>query len=88
MLDLKVIRANPDMVKQAMRNRNKDMDAMIDEILAIDAQRREITAKADAMKAQQNKASKEIPAIKKAGGDVAPIMAEMKKLAEERRRGL
>ena len=83
MLDLKVIRANPDMVKQAMRNRNKDMDAMIDEILAIDAQRREITAKADAMKAQQNKASKEIPAIKKAGGDVAPIMAEMKKLAEE-----
>ena len=51
MLDLKVIRSNPDMVKQAMRNRNKNMDDMIDEILAIDAQRREVTAKADAMKA-------------------------------------
>ncbi|MBQ8917605.1 MAG: serine--tRNA ligase, partial [Oscillospiraceae bacterium] len=82
MLDIKFIRANPDLVKTACRNRGKDMDALVDEILIIDVQRREITAKTEAMKAEQNKASKEIPAIKKNGGDVAPIMAKMKELSE------
>jgi len=82
MLDIKFIRANPELVKTACRNRGKDMDALVDEILVIDEQRREINTKTEAMKAEQNKASKEIPAIKKAGGDVSPIMAKMKELSE------
>ena len=82
MLDIKFIRTNPDLVKTACRNRGKDMDALVDEILVIDEQRREINTRTEAMKAEQNKASKEIPAIKKAGGDVAPIMAKMKELSE------
>ncbi|MBP0963658.1 MAG: serine--tRNA ligase, partial [Oscillospiraceae bacterium] len=69
MLDIKFIRTNPDLVKTACRNRGKDMDALVDEILVIDEQRREINTRTEAMKAEQNKASKEIPAIKKAGGD-------------------
>ena len=40
MLDIKVIRNNPDAVKQAMKTRNMDADAIIDEILDIDVQRR------------------------------------------------
>ena len=83
MLDIKVIRTNPDKVKQAMKNRNKDMDALIDEILQIDEKRREVSSKSDAMKAEQNKASKLIPVYKKEGKDVAPIMEEMKKISEE-----
>lgn len=83
MLDIKVIRTNPDRVKQAMKNRNKDMDAQIDEILAIDEKRREVSSRSDAMKAEQNKASKLIPVYKKEGKDVAPIMDEMKKISEE-----
>ena len=83
MLDIKVIRANPDMVKQAMKNRNKDMDALIDEILEIDEKRREVSSRSDSMKAEQNKASKLIPAYKKEGKDVAPIMEEMKKISDE-----
>ncbi|MBP0962703.1 MAG: serine--tRNA ligase [Oscillospiraceae bacterium] len=82
MLDIKFIRTNPELVKTACRNRGKDMDALVDEILVIDEQRREINTRTEAMKAEQNKASKEIPAIKKAGGDVAPIMAKMKELSE------
>ena len=77
MLDIKLIRENPDMVKAAMKTRNKDMDALVDEILEIDAKRRELSAKRDALKAEQNAASKEIPAIKKAGGDISAIMAKM-----------
>lgn len=83
MLDIKVVRTEPDLVKAAMRSRNKDMDAEVDRVLAIDAQRRELSSQADALKAQQNQASKQIPQIKKEGGDVAPIMEEMKKLSDQ-----
>lgn len=83
MLDIKVVRTEPDRVKAAMRSRNKDMDAEVDRVLAIDAQRRELSSQADALKAQQNQASKQIPQIKKEGGDVAPIMEEMKKLSDQ-----
>lgn len=83
MLDIKVVRAQPDKVKAAMKARNKDMDDLIDQVLDIDIQRREITAKAESMKAQQNLTSKKIPQIKKEGGDVSAIMAEMKQLADQ-----
>ena len=83
MFDIRLIRSDPDRVKQAMKTRNKDMDAAVDQVLKIDAERREILAKADGMKAQQNAASKQIPKIKKEGGDVSAIMAQMKALAEQ-----
>ena len=51
MLDIKLIRENPQKVKDAMKTRNKDMDAVVDEILDIDKKVREITQKADALKA-------------------------------------
>ena len=77
MLDIKLIRENPDLVKAAMKTRNKDMDAAVDEIIAIDGKRRELSAKKEALKAKQNAASKEIPKIKKEGGDISAILAEM-----------
>ena len=83
MLDIKLIRTEPDKVKAAMRKRNKDMDAQVDEILAIDERRRQLSSESDNLKAQQNKASKEIPRIKKEGGDTTAIMAEMKLIAEK-----
>ena len=83
MLDIKLIRENPDKVKAAMKTRNKDMDAHVDEILAIDKQVRELTQKADALKAEQNAASKKIPQIKKEGGDISEIMTRMNAIKEE-----
>lgn len=83
MLDIKVIRQNPDLVKQAMRNRNKQLDDIVDQILAIDAERRELLARVESLKAQQNKASKQIPVLKKEGGDVTALMAEMKEIADQ-----
>ncbi len=77
MLDIKLIRENPDLVKRAMKTRNKDMDALVDEILEIDARRRELSAKRDQLKARQNAAGKMIPQLKKEGKDVSEIMAEM-----------
>ena len=83
MLDIRLIRENPEKVKAAMKTRNKDMDALVDEILDIDKKVRELTQKADALKAQQNAASKDIPRIKKEGGDISEIMAKMNEIKEE-----
>lgn len=54
MLDIKVIRIIQDAVKQAMKTRNMDADAIIDEILDIDVQRRKITGEDRSKKAEQN----------------------------------
>ena len=81
MLDIKFIRTNPELVKQAVRNRNGNLDAEIDQLLAIDVKRRELTAKTESLKAEQNAASKRIPQIKKEGGDVSEIMAQMKDIS-------
>ena len=83
MLDIKLIRENPDLVKAAMKSRNKDMDALVDEVLAIDVERRELMQVTDAMKQEQNAASKQIPQIKKAGGDISEIMARMNEIKEK-----
>ena len=74
MLDIKVIRQDPERVKAACKSRNKDMDAVVDEILKIDAESRTLRTEAEALKAEQNKASKQIPMIKKQGGDNACII--------------
>lgn len=82
MLDIRLIRDNPDAVKQAMRTRNKDMDALVDEVLEMDRRRRELTATTDALKQRQNAASRDIPRIKKEGGDISAIMADMNTIKE------
>ncbi len=83
MLDIKVIRSNPDAVKQAMRNRNMNADQMLDEILEIDQQRRKITGETEAKKAEQNANTKQIPLLKKAGEDTTALMEQLKNLSDE-----
>lgn len=83
MLDIKRIRENPDKIKQALAKRKADYNGMIDEVLEIDNKRREISSLTDELKAKQNKASKQIPAMKKAGEDTTAIMAEMRALSEK-----
>ncbi|MBQ7288846.1 MAG: serine--tRNA ligase [Clostridia bacterium] len=82
MLDIKIIRQEPDRVKAALKTRNADYDAAVDELLVIDDKRREIIASVEAMKAKQNAVSKQIPALKKEGGDISALMSEMKTLSE------
>ena len=83
MLDIKRIRTNPDEVKAGVKRRGKDLDSVVDEILEIDEKRREISTRADNMKSEQNKASKQIPMFKKEGKDTTALMAEMKILSQK-----
>ena len=83
MLDIKIIRENPDRVKAALKTRNADYDSYIDEILEIDEKRRKLSTETDALKAEQNKVSKQIPIMKKNGENTDAVMAEMKEISEK-----
>jgi len=83
MLDIKVIRDNPEKVKAALARRCKDYSAEVDKVLELDSRRRDIIGKSESIKAQQNAESKKIPQLKKAGEDTTAIFAELKKLGDE-----
>lgn len=83
MIDIKLLREQPDEVKAKIKKREKNLDDVVDQILELDAQRREKLGQVEAMKAEKNSVSKQIPQIKKAGGDVTEIMAKMKTLGDE-----
>ena len=82
MIDIKLIREDPEDVKKRLGYKEYDAAEDIDRILVLDRQRRESIAALEADKAEQNKVSKQIPAIKKAGEDIAPVLARMNELKE------
>ena len=81
MLDIKLLRQEPDKIKDALKKRCSDLD--ITPAIELDKQRRELLADVEKKKAEQNAISKKIPAMKKAGEDTAPIFKEMKELSNE-----
>ncbi len=83
MLDIKLIRENPEDVIARLAAKGKDAAEDIKRILELDSRRRAMIAENEAKKAEQNKKSKEIPVLKKEGKDVSGIFADMKKLSEE-----
>ena len=76
MLDLKLIRENPELVKQGIKNKNEA--DRLDELIKLDEQRRELILKAEELKFKRNQVSSQIPQMKKAGQDVSNILSEMK----------
>jgi seryl-tRNA synthetase len=82
MLDPKIIRSNPDVVKAALKNRGADVP-LVDNFLAIDAEWRKLTAQIDEAKAKQNAASEKIVELKKGRQDASQILSEMKKLSSQ-----
>ncbi len=81
MLDIKLLRTEFDKVKEALSDRNEDFD--LDNFKSLDENRRKLLAEVEVLKAEQNKVSKQIPAMKKAGEDTSAIMSEMKELSEK-----
>ncbi|MEO8286685.1 MAG: serine--tRNA ligase [Chloroflexota bacterium] len=75
MLDIKLFREEPDKVRQALRNRNED-DAVVDEILRMDEQRRAILVEKEQLQARRNELSKQVP--KAQGAERAALIDESK----------
>ncbi len=89
MLDLKFVRENPDAVRQNIRNKFQDSKLpLVDEVIALDAERRKITQEADTLRANRNKLSKQIGTLMASGkkeeaNEVkAQVSAQAEKLAE------
>lgn len=80
MIDIKLLRTEPDKVKEALSRRKENVD--LDKILELDKKRRELTFEAEQKKAEQNTVSKQIPALKKAGEDTTAIFEKMKELSD------
>lgn len=82
MIDLKLVRADPDAVRTALARRG---DAeLLDPVLALDAERRALQVQVDDLRAERNRASESIGALKKAGDDAAAetAAAEVRTLKE------
>lgn len=87
MLDIKFIRENPEKVKKSMRDRQKIMDDVIDEILRLDEERRTLISETEEMKSEQNAMNKKIPAMKQAGENTAEVLAKMKEISDKISKG-
>ena len=83
MLDIKYIKEKPDEVIARLAKKGKDASEEIAQILELDKERRELIAKTEAIKAEQNKTNKLIPQFKKEGKDVSEIFAKMKEMGAE-----
>jgi len=81
MLDLKFIRENPDVVRQAIRNKNESAD--VDHLLQLDQQRRDMLRRVEELKHQRNVASNEIAKLKKAGQDASEQIVKMRQVSDE-----
>lgn len=77
MLDIKFIRENPDIVKNACRV--KGFDDHVDEILTLDARVRELKTVTQNMTAEKNKITREIPTAT----DKAPLIEKSKQIGAE-----
>ncbi|MDR2356650.1 MAG: serine--tRNA ligase [Oscillospiraceae bacterium] len=77
MIDIKLIREDPQGIKARLLKKEADCGAQIDRIIELDALRREFIALTESCKAEQNKLSKQIPEIKKSGGDTAEVIARL-----------
>ncbi len=80
MLDLKFIRENLDLVKQAMVNKREKVD--LDKLVDLDAKRRELLQEAEKLKQERNTVSQEIGKLKKAGEPAEAQIAQMQKVAD------
>ena len=81
MLDLNLIRSNPEYVKEALKKREYDVD--FSELLSWDARRRALLMENESLKAERNRMSKEIPALKKQGKDASELLAKLKEMADQ-----
>ena len=93
MLDIKFLRENPDIVKQNIKNKFQDSKLpMVDEVIELDAKKRDCQQEADSLRANRNKISKQIGALmaqgkkeeaEKVKKEVAASAARLSELEEQ-----
>lgn len=80
MIDIKLVRENPELVKQNCINKNDSSD--IDGLVALDVRRRVIIQEVEELKSKRNAVTLEISALKKSGGDATGMITSMREVGD------
>ena len=84
MLDIKLIRETPDVVRANLERRQQpEKLELLDQVIAADKRWRELTAKANQLRRRRNEVSQEIAQAMKAGKDASSLKSEASKIPEE-----
>jgi seryl-tRNA synthetase len=85
MLDPKLIREKPDVVRESLKKRGSTFD--LEKLIAIDGRRRELIRRVETMKSERNTTSDEIAKLKKSGGGGAEQIERLRALGKEIEKG-
>jgi seryl-tRNA synthetase len=80
MLDVKLVRSKPDLVREAMAKRGAAVP--LDQFLKIDEERRKKLVEVEQLKSRRNSVSKEVGRLKAGGQDASALIKEMQEVGE------
>ena len=83
MLDIRIVREQPDFVKSRLALRCSGDEQKIDELLRVDAERRKAETALQALNAERKKLSKEIGGMRSRGQDSLQLENRVRKIGEE-----
>ena len=81
MLDMKMIRENPENIRKMLKDRDVQFD--LDSLLELDKKRREMIITTDELRKKKNEMSIKISETKKAGSEATSIIQEMQSVSQE-----
>lgn len=81
MLDIKIIRENPEKINELLKRRNPELS--IDNVLEIDIERRKVQTQADELRAKRKSESLQIGLMKKNGENTDKVQEDVRKLGDE-----
>jgi len=82
MLDIRRIRETPDDVRRGLERRSAAFAPVVDLVVQLDENRRSLLQKAEALKAERNRASEEVARRKRAREDAEELIAELKSVSD------
>lgn len=83
MLDIKALRAEPEVAREALgRRSDPDVLELLEKALELDRERRDLIQEVEALRARRNETSEEIGRLKREGRDAAPLIEEMRDVAD------
>lgn len=81
MLDIKLIRENPEKINDLLKRRNSDLS--IDEVIQVDIERRAVQTEADELRAKRKIESQKIGELKKNGENTDEIQEDVRKIGDD-----
>src|SRR5437867_7563237 len=83
MLDIRLIRERPDLVRERLATRGSGDEAAVDQLLRVDAERRETETALQQLNGERNRLSKEIGAKKARGEAMVDAEAKVRQIGEQ-----